>query len=108
MREFHESPIIDDIMDQSRTPKHRLRGWVRKRSRKTASSSLAHLGLTYALAIIVYGLGGWWLDGKLDTEPWFTLLGVMLGAVGGFVWVYREVMSGAKRDREERDKGESS
>ena len=103
VREFQESPYNNDIMDRSRTPRNRLRGWVRKRSRESASASLTHLGLTYALAIILYGLGGWWLDGRLGTQPWFTLLGVALGAVGGFIWVYREVMSAQDGDREEKD-----
>jgi F0F1-type ATP synthase assembly protein I len=84
-----------------------MRGWVRKRSRESGSTSLSHLGLTYALAIIMYGLGGWWLDGRLGSEPWFTILGVALGAVGGFVWVYREVMRDSavsRNKKEEEDK----
>lgn len=93
-------------MDQSRKPLGKLRGWVRKRSRESTSASLAHLGLTYGLAVVVYGLGGWWLDKRLGSGPWFTLLGVALGAVGGFIWVYKEVMrssdtSDSKREEEE-------
>jgi F0F1-type ATP synthase assembly protein I len=55
----------------------------------------------------MYGLGGWWLDGRLGSEPWFTILGVALGAVGGFVWVYREVMRDSavsRNKKEEEDK----
>ncbi len=105
MAAFQEFPFPNDIMDQSRKPLGKLRGWVRKRSRESASASLTHLGLTYALAVIVYGLGGWWLDKRLGSQPWFTLLGVALGALGGFIWVYREVMrtSDASKDEQEEE-----
>ncbi|MBC8367126.1 AtpZ/AtpI family protein [bacterium] len=93
-------------MNQSQKPLGKLRVWVRKRSRESASASLAHLGLTYALAVVVYGLGGWWLDKRLETMPWFTLLGVALGAVGGFIWVYREVMRDSKASQVEREEKE--
>jgi F0F1-type ATP synthase assembly protein I len=73
----------------------RLHRWARRlvtgRGQDLDAFSLAHVGLTYGAAVALYGLGGWWLDGKLGTMPWFTLLGVILGAVGGFLWVYREV-----------------
>ena len=54
---------------------------------------------TYGAAVVLYGLGGWWLDGKLGTSPLFLLIGVGLGAVGGFIWVYREVLRAEARSR---------
>ena len=83
----------------------RLRRWVRGRTREATSVSLMHLGLTYAASVILYGLGGWWLDGRLGTLPLFTLLGVLLGAFAGFLWISREVQraEAAERRRDARD-----
>ena len=36
------------------------------------------------MAVVVCLVGGWWLDQKLDTEPGFTLGGLVLGSVTGF------------------------
>jgi F0F1-type ATP synthase assembly protein I len=70
----------------------RVRRQVRRRGQEAGAISLIHLGATYAGAIVLYCLGGIWLDGKLGTSPLFTLLGAGLGGVGGFIWVYREVL----------------
>jgi len=67
---------------------------------------ISPLRCTYARAVALYGLGGWWLDRKLGSEPWLTLLGVAIGAVGGFVWIYREVLHATRQSRDERDGGE--
>ena len=81
---------------------------IARRTREANSLSLIHLGTTYAAAVILYALGGLWLDRKLGTLPAFTLLGVALGALGGFLWIYREViraetMSREKKKTEERE-----
>lgn len=74
----------------------RLKRWTRRlvtaRNHDASALSYAHLGITYAASVALYALGGWWLDGKLGTLPAFTLVGVALGAVGGFLWIYREVV----------------
>jgi len=48
-----------------------------------------NLGLQLAVAV---GLGfylGWWLDKRLGTLPLFLLLGLGIGAVAGFLNIYR-------------------
>lgn len=48
-----------------------------------------NLGLQLAVAV---GLGmvlGWWVDKKLNTFPLFLLLGLCIGAVAGFLNIYR-------------------
>lgn len=42
------------------------------------------LGTTLAAAIAVLMGGGYWLDRKLGTQPWLTLLGALMGMVVGF------------------------
>ena len=86
----------------------KIRRQVGGRTRDASSLSLTHLGTTYAAAVALYGLGGWWLDRKLGTLPAFTLVGVAVGGLGGFIWIYREViraetLSREKKQAEERE-----
>jgi F0F1-type ATP synthase assembly protein I len=39
----------------------------------------------------VTGWLGWWLDEKLGTSPWLLLVGIFLGASGGFYSLVRRV-----------------
>lgn len=77
------------------------RRWVRQRTREAKSVSLLYVGTTYAGALVFYVLLGYWLDKKLGSSPWLTLVGAVVGAVGGFLWVYREVMRAGERERKE-------
>ncbi len=52
------------------------------------------LGMTWALATLLFLAGGWWVDGKLGTKPLFTILGAFVGGVAGFYRLYRELMRG--------------
>lgn len=38
-----------------------------------------HLGLQYCLTLLLFVLGGRWLDQRLETEPWWTIVGALLG-----------------------------
>ncbi|NLB88128.1 MAG: AtpZ/AtpI family protein [Syntrophomonadaceae bacterium] len=67
-----------------------------------ALSDAINLVTTIAVAVGLCGLGGWWLDGKLGTEPWLTVLGVLLGVATGFKSMWDKLMaessSSKKRD----------
>lgn len=65
---------------------------------------VAGVGLQFAAAIVLFLFLGRWLDGKLGTDPWLTLAGVVVGAVGGFLSMYRQLVV-VPRERAER-KGE--
>jgi len=58
-----------------------------KRETRRVYKELAYfssLGISVALAIFI-GLGiGVWLDRKLDTSPWLTLIFLAFGIVAGF------------------------
>lgn len=41
----------------------------------------AGLGAEIAIALSFPILIGYWLDGRNDTSPWFTLAGILLGVV---------------------------
>jgi F0F1-type ATP synthase assembly protein I len=57
------------------------------------------LGMQFAASILVFMLGGWWLDGKLDTLPLFLLLGTFLGAGAGFYRMYRTLVEAQKKEK---------
>lgn len=46
------------------------------------------IGITMVLAIFGCLFLGTWLDGKLGTEPYFTLLFLLIGIVAGFRNLY--------------------
>lgn len=56
-------------------------------------------GLTWALSVLFFLLIGYWLDGKLGTLPWLTILGAFVGAAGGFVSLYRGITAAAADER---------
>jgi F0F1-type ATP synthase assembly protein I len=54
-----------------------------------------YLGAVYALvgAVGVFSALGYWLDRKMGNRtPWFLLLGLVLGMVGGFTGFFRTVL----------------
>ncbi len=53
----------------------------------TASS----VGLELGVSVIVALLGGMWLDSELGAQPWFMLLGLVIGLIAGFRGVLRAV-----------------
>lgn len=52
-------------------------------------------GLTFAVVVALFALGGLWLDGRLGTRPLFVLVGILLGLVGGTIHLLRVVAPGS-------------
>ncbi len=67
--------------------------------------TLMGLGWYIGLSIALPLFGGWWLDGKIGTMPWFTLLGLALGLVLAFTGAYRTVQT---MEQEQSNKKEKS
>lgn len=65
----------------------------------TSGLRLAGAGLQLALTLVAALYGGQWLDRRFGTAPVFLYLGVALGALGGMVALYRQLMA-AVRDEE--------
>jgi F0F1-type ATP synthase assembly protein I len=55
------------------------------------ASRVTGLGLEFALP----ALAGHWIDGRLGTRPWVTLLGCFLGIAAGFVHLMQIAREGA-------------
>ena len=61
------------------------------------------LGLQFVIAILLSLYAGMWVDAKLKTSPWFTLIGGVLGASAGFYSMYR-VLLDVNKKYDEQDK----
>lgn len=55
-------------------------------------------GFSFAFAILLFGAGGWVLDGWLHTRPLFAIVGALFGGFVGFMSIYNRVV----RDTEAR------
>jgi F0F1-type ATP synthase assembly protein I len=60
-----------------------------------------HLGLTMAVSILLGFFGGNWADGKLGTSPLFVLIGAFGGAIGGFIYLIRQVTQFQQNDEKD-------
>lgn len=58
---------------------------------------LSTIGIEIALSIVFGILGGSWLDSKLNTAPYLTVLGMALGVAAGFRSLYRTTRQEQKR-----------
>lgn len=63
-------------------------------------------GLTWALSVLLFLMVGWWIDGKIGTEPLFMILGAFLGAGAGFYSLYQHVIAAGERRSDGRDRPE--
>lgn len=61
----------------------------------------AYLGLGFEIAVpvVLCIAAGYWLDGRLGTEPWLLVLGGLLGMALGFYGLFKRVL-GTGRDRD--------
>jgi F0F1-type ATP synthase assembly protein I len=56
------------------------------------------MALNFTVAILLFGAGGWFLDGWVHTRPLFTIIGAFVGGFAGFMSIYYRV----KKDTEKR------
>ena len=48
-------------------------------------------GFNLLAGLLIGYYGGGWLDGRLGTTPWLTLVGIALGTVAAFRMLLREL-----------------
>lgn len=58
------------------------------------------LGLQFAAFILLFMFGGWWMDQKWALAPLFTILGTLVGAVLGFLRLYKTLMAHGQGKKE--------
>ncbi|MBX7193865.1 MAG: AtpZ/AtpI family protein [Sandaracinaceae bacterium] len=67
---------------------------------------LALVGTELSVSIFLGLFGGHWLDERLATRPWLTLVGLLLGIAAGFKNLYevaRREQARMSRERAQRD-----
>jgi len=57
------------------------------------------LGIQLAASVVFFLLIGWWLDTRMETSPTFTLIGLLLGFVGGMIKFFRSAAEMSKREK---------
>ena len=92
------------MTDQQRRTGDRSPGASHQRGTTLTAGSFAGLGLQFVVTILVFLYLGEWLDRKLGTAPWLLLLGVFIGAAGGFYSLYRALTATQRREREPRER----
>lgn len=73
-------------------------------NRWAAAFRLTGVGFYIAACILLGVFGGLWLDSKFDTEPWFTIGGLLFGLFLAVFGVYRMIrpLMNDNQDRENK------
>jgi F0F1-type ATP synthase assembly protein I len=62
----------------------------------TGGKELAGAGFQFAIIVVLSVLGGTWVDRKIGTSPWLTIVTIFAGAALGFYLLYRNLMKGQR------------
>lgn len=62
------------------------------------------LGMQLAATLVVFTLGGYFLDHRLETLPWLTITGAIVGLALLFLQLYRTAIDMARRSDQRRRK----
>lgn len=60
-------------------------------------ATYAGVGIQFAIAIVLFALGGNWLDERVGSSPLFLILGVFVGGAAAFYSMYRKLMAAQHR-----------
>lgn len=63
------------------------------------------VGFAFAFAILLFGAGGWVLDGWLHTRPLFAIVGALFGGFAGFMSIYNRVVRDTEARKQEPGAG---
>lgn len=75
----------------------------RKASPGMSAGAWSAAGLEFGLAVVLFFLGGQWLDAKLRTTPWLAVVGALVGIAVGTYLLVRPLLRDASGRASERD-----
>ena len=87
-RDDSDHPVGDLLLDQG---PEKIRRWL-----APGGGDMTSAGLQFAGALLLFTLGGNWLDGKFGTKPWLLLTGIALGLVGGFISLLKQAQAAGR------------
>lgn len=61
------------------------------------------LGIELVLSVFFATGVGYWLDGRLGTSPWLTIVGAVLGLAAGMRSAYRVIVKSDFQDKSGKD-----
>ena len=67
-----------------------------------AAGTLTSIALLLAVATLLGGGVGYYLDSRWHSRPWLTLAGVLIGLAGGFVEMFEMLKRYEERERSDR------
>jgi F0F1-type ATP synthase assembly protein I len=71
---------------------------VAARTRETMQSlKMSSVGIEFALSVVIGMFAGRWLDGRVGTQPWLMLVGVIIGFAAGLRSLVRAMDRAGKR-----------
>ena len=81
---------------------------ARRRAARSFGEGYAYVGMGFSLAfaMLLFGAGGWVLDGWLGTRPLFAIIGALLGGFAGFMNIYARVTRETEARKRERETGD--
>jgi F0F1-type ATP synthase assembly protein I len=71
-----------------------------KQTQRGEAARAYSLGFELVCAVAGFTLVGIWIDRHFSCGPWGTLIGLLLGAVGGFYNLFRGTLRTRHTDRE--------
>ena len=73
--------------------------------------ALGSVGIELSVSVLVFAAIGYWLDGRLKTSPWLTMLGLVIGLITGLIGAYKvivksDIWEGDGRKRDDQSKND--
>jgi F0F1-type ATP synthase assembly protein I len=68
--------------------------WERKAKQDLGGYRWAAVGLEFGVCVVLFFLGGRALDGNLGTDPWWTVIGSLVGVAAGMYLLIRTALRG--------------
>ena len=94
-------PSLDRMTEKPPPYRRPTLPWERKAEAGAGWGAWASAGIEFGVAVVLFLLGGRWLDGKLGSEPWCTVVGALLGVVVGTYMLVRTALRQADPPRKD-------